>query len=134
MGNLNRVLLIGRLGQQPEKRTTPTGNAVCNNTLATTEYYKDKSGNRQEKTEWHKVVFWNRQAEILEQYCKKGSQLFIEGSLQTREYEDKEKNKRYVTEIIVRNLQMLDSKQQSQQASGGPMHNEPPAIPDDTPF
>ena len=113
MGNLNKVLLIGRIGQEPEKTTTPTGAFVCNNTLATTEYYKDKSGNRQEKVEWHKVVFWNRQAEILEQYCKKGSQLFIEGSLQTRDWKDKDGNKRYVTEIIVRSLQMLDSKQQS---------------------
>ena len=112
MGNLNKVLLIGRLAQDPEKRTTPSGAFVCNNSLATTEYFKDKSGNRQEKVEWNKVVFWNRQAEIVEQYCKKGSQLFIEGSLQTRDWQDKDGNKRYTTEIIVRNLQMLDSKQQ----------------------
>ncbi len=122
MGNLNKVLLIGRLGQEPEKRITPTGQSVVNTSLATTEYYKDKSGNRQERTEWHKVVFWNRQAEIVEQYCRKGSQLFLEGSLQTRDWQDKDGNKRYTTEIIVRNLQMLDSKGQG--AGGGMQNNQ----------
>lgn len=124
MGYLNKVLLIGRLGQEPEKRVTPAGHSVINVSLATTEYYKDQGGNRQERTEWHRLVFWNRQAEIIEQYCKKGSQLFVEGSLQTRDWQDKDGNKRYTTEIVVRNLQMLDPKpeqrsgQQSQQNSG----------------
>ena len=111
MGNLNKVLLIGRIGQEPEKRITPAGHSVMNVSLATTEYYKDQSGSRQERTEWHRLVFWNRQAEIVEQFCRKGSQIFVEGSLQTREWQDKDGNKRYTTEIVVRSLQMLDSKQ-----------------------
>lgn len=120
MGYLNKVLLIGRLGQDPEKRVTPTGASVVNVNLATTEYYKDKSGNRQERTEWHKIVLWNRQAEIAEQYCRKGSQLYVEGSLQTRDWQDKDGNKRYTTEIVAKSLQMLDSKGQGQgQGSGG---------------
>jgi single-strand DNA-binding protein len=117
MGNLNKVLLIGRIGQEPEKRITPTGQSVVNISLATSDFFKDRSGNRQERTEWHRVIFWNRLAEIVEQYCKKGSQLYVEGSLQTREWQDKDGNKRYTTEIVARNLQMLDSKGQG--SSGG---------------
>ncbi|MBU3917775.1 single-stranded DNA-binding protein [bacterium] len=117
MGYLNKVLLIGRLGQDPEKRITPAGHSVVNVSLATTEYFKDKSGNRQEKTEWHKVVFWNRQAEIVEQYCKKGSQIYIEGALQTEEWQDKDGNKRQTTKIIARALQLLDPKSQGSQGS-----------------
>ncbi|NQU65953.1 MAG: single-stranded DNA-binding protein, partial [SAR324 cluster bacterium] len=113
MGYLNKVLLIGRLGQDPEKRITPSGHTVVNISLATTEYFKDQGGNKQEKTEWHRVVFWNRLAEIVEQYCKKGSQIYVEGSLQTREWQDKDGNKRFSTDITARSLQLLDSKQQS---------------------
>jgi single-strand DNA-binding protein len=130
MGYLNKVLLIGRLGQDPEKRITPAGHSVVNISLATTEYFKDKSGNKQEKTEWSRVVFWNKQAELVEQYCKKGSQLYVEGSLQTREWQDKDGNKRYSTDIVARSMQFLDSKQQQntgyqqsyqdQQAPNGP--------------
>ncbi len=126
MGNLNKVLLIGRLGQDPEKRITPTGASVVNVSLATTDYFKDKSGNRQERTEWHKIVLWNRQAEIVEQYCRKGSQLYVEGGLQTRDWQDKDGNKRYTTEIIVRNLQLLDSKGQGQGTGGGYQDNRQP--------
>jgi single-strand DNA-binding protein len=110
MGNLNKVLLIGRLGQDPEKRMTPAGHSVVNISLATTEYFKDQAGNRQERTEWHRVVFWNRQAEIIEQYTRKGSQIFVEGTLQTREWQDKDGNRRFSTDIIGRQLQLLDSK------------------------
>jgi len=110
MGYLNKVLLIGRLGQDPEKRITPSGHTVVNISLATTEYFKDQGGNKQERTEWHRVVFWDRQAELIEQYCRKGSQLFVEGSLQTREWQDKEGNRRFTTDIIARNMQFLDSK------------------------
>lgn len=132
MGNLNKVLLIGRLGQDPEKRITPSGHSVVNISLATTDYFKDKSGNRQERTEWHRVVFWDRLAEIVEQYCRKGSQLYVEGSLQTREWQDKDGNKRYSTDIQARNIQMLDSKPQS----GGYQDRQqqaPPFDPYDTP-
>jgi single-strand DNA-binding protein len=117
MGYLNKVLLIGRIGQEPEKRITPTGQSVVNISLATTEYFKDKSGNKQDRTEWHRIVLWNRLAEIVEQYCHKGSQLYVEGSIQTKEWQDKDGNKRYTTEIIARNIQLLDSKGQG--ASSG---------------
>ncbi|MBU2514423.1 single-stranded DNA-binding protein [bacterium] len=133
MGYLNKVLLIGRLGQDPEKRITPSGHSVVSVSIATTDYFKDKSGNKQERTEWHKVVFWNRQAEIVEQYCRKGSQLFVEGSLQTSDWQDKDGNKRYKTEIVARAIQLLDSKQGSgyqnnQQATPQPrdQYNAPP--------
>ncbi len=115
MGYLNKVLLIGRMGQDPEKRITPAGHSVVNISLATTEYFKDKSGNKQEKTEWHRVVFWNRQAELIEQYCRKGSQLYVEGALQTEEWQDKDGNKRQTTKIIARSMQFLDSKPQNGQ-------------------
>lgn len=130
MGYLNKVLLIGRIGQDPEKRITPAGHSVVNISIATTEYFKDQSGNKKERTEWHKVVFWNRQAEIVEQYCRKGSQLYIEGSLQTRDWQDKDGNKRYTTEIVARNLQLLDSRSQGSKSgdaseSGGFQPNSP---------
>ena len=117
MGYLNKVLLIGRLGQDPEKRITPSGHTVVNISMATTDYFKDQGGNKQERTEWHRVVLWNRLAEIVEQYCNKGSQLYVEGSLQTREWQDKDGNKRYSTDITARNIQLLDSKPQSGQGS-----------------
>jgi len=110
MGNLNKVFLIGRLGKDPEKRITPGAHSVLNTTLATSDFYKDKIGTRQEKTEWHRVVFWDRLAEIVERYCKKGSQIFVEGSLQTREWQDKDGNRRFTTEIVGRNIQLLDGK------------------------
>ena len=114
MGYLNKVILIGRLGQDPEKRTTPSGHSVVNISLATTEYFKDQGGNKQEKTEWHRVVFWNKQAELIEQYCRKGSQIYVEGALQTREWQDKDGNRRFSTDIVARNIQFLDSNQKSQ--------------------
>jgi len=115
MGYLNKVLLIGRLGQDPEKRITPSGHTVVNISLATTEYFKDQGGNKQERTEWHRVVFWNKQAELIEQYCKKGSQLYVEGSLQTREWQDKDGNRRFSTDVVARQMQFLDSKPQTGQ-------------------
>jgi len=111
MGYLNKVILIGRLGQEPEKKITPSGHTVVNISLATTEYFKDPAGQKQEKTEWHRIVLWNRLGEIVEQYCKKGSQLYVEGSLQTRDWQDNDGNKRYSTDIITRNIQLLDSRQ-----------------------
>ena len=108
MGNLNKVLLIGHLGQDPEKRVTSGGHSVITVNLATTERFNDKEGTRQERTEWHRLVFWNQKADTIEQYCKKGSQLYIEGSLQTNEWADKDGNKRYTTEVQVRNFQFLD--------------------------
>lgn len=115
MGSLNKVLLIGFLGNDPEKRVTSGGHSVVSVNLATTDKWNDKQGNRQERTEWHRLVFWDQRAEFIEQYCKKGTQLYVEGALQTREWVDKDGNKRYTTEILVRNSQILDRLQQGGQ-------------------
>jgi single-strand DNA-binding protein len=133
MGNLNKAMLIGRLGSDPEMRNTGSA-SVVNISLATTETYKDAQGNKQEKTEWHNLVFWERNAEIVEKYCKKGSQLFVEGSLQTREWNDKDGNKRYTTEIRVRNFQMLDSKNSEQSTSSPNTNQQNLPLEDDIPF
>lgn len=118
MASLNKVQIIGRIGSDLKLRTTQSGKSVLNFRMATSEYYKDQSGNRQENTQWHNIVSWNRQAEIIAQYCQKGSQIYIEGSLQTREWE-KDGVKRYTTEIVVRQLQLLDSRKQDNQQQGG---------------
>lgn len=111
-GSVNKVILIGNLGRDPEVRYTPNGLAVANVTIATTEAWKDKaSGENQERTEWHRVVFYNRLAEIAGEYLRKGSKIFIEGRLQTRKWQDKTTNQdRYTTEIIADSLEMLGSK------------------------
>ncbi|HSW70947.1 MAG TPA: single-stranded DNA-binding protein [Gammaproteobacteria bacterium] len=111
-GSVNKVILVGNLGKDPEVRYTPTGLAVANLTMATTEAWKDKqSGANQEKTEWHRVVCYQRLAEIVGEYLRKGSKIFIEGRLQTRKWQDKTTGQdRYTTEIIADNMQMLDSK------------------------
>lgn len=111
-GSVNKVILIGNLGKDPEVRFTPNGLAVANITMATTETWKDKaSGENQERTEWHRVVFYNRLAEIAGEYLRKGSKIFIEGRLQTRKWQDKNTNQdRYTTEIIADTLEMLGSK------------------------
>jgi len=118
MGSLNKVLLIGFLGNDPEKRVTSGGHSVVSVNLATTDKWNDKQGNKQERTEWHRLVFWDKRAEFIEQYCKKGTQLYVEGSLQTNEWTDKDGNKRYTTEILVRNSQILDRLQQAQGGQG----------------
>ena len=116
--SVNKVILIGRLGKDPEVRYMPSGEAVANVTLATSETWKDKSGEKQEKTEWHNLVFFNRGgyklAEIAGEYLKKGSQIYVEGKLQTRKWQTKEGQDRYTTEINVNEMQMLDKK-----SSGG---------------
>lgn len=107
---VNKVILVGNLGNDPEVRYMPNGNAVANVSLATSESWKDKTtGEQQEKTEWHRVIFFNRLAEIVEQYVKKGSKLYIEGRLQTRSWEQ-DGVKRYTTEIVANEMQMLDSR------------------------
>ena len=120
MGNLNKVLLIGNLCQDPEKRTTSSGNEVVSVSLATNETYKDKQGNKQQSTEYHRLVFWNQLAGIVAQYCKKGSSLYVEGQLQTRKWQDKDGKDMYTTEVNVRQMQMLDSKSQGQQGQSDP--------------
>ncbi len=99
MGSVNKVILVGNLGRDAEMRYTPGGAAVATLNLATTEVWNDRSNNRQEKTEWHRVILWGKQAESLEQYLKKGKQIYVEGRLQTRQWDDKDGNKRYTTEI-----------------------------------
>ena len=112
--SVNKVILIGRLGKDPETRYMPNGEAVTNATLATSENWKDKSGEKQEKTEWHNLVFYRRLAEIAAEYLKKGSQIYVEGRLQTRKWQTKEGQDRYTTEIIVNEMTMLGGK-----SSGG---------------
>ena len=108
---VNKVILIGNLGKDPEVRYMPSGGAVCNLTLATSESWKDKqTGEAQERTEWHKVTIYNKLAEIAGQYLQKGSKIYIEGSLQTRKWQDKEGKDNYTTEVIAREMQMLDGK------------------------
>lgn len=105
--SVNKVILLGRLGQDPELKYTPGGSPVCNFSLATTESWTDKSGQKQEKTEWHRVVVWGKLAELCKQYLAKGRQVFVEGSLQTRSWDDKDGQKRYTTEINARSIQFL---------------------------
>jgi len=112
--SVNKVILVGRLGKDPETRYMTNGEAVTNATLATSETWKDKSGEKQEKTEWHNLVFYRRLAEIAGEYLKKGSQIYVEGKLQTRKWQTKEGQDRYTTEIIVNEMTMLGGK-----SSGG---------------
>ncbi len=108
---VNKVILIGNLGKDPEVRYMPSGGAVANVTVATSESWKDKqSGENQERTEWHNVVFFNRLAEIAGEYLKKGSKVYVEGSLRTRKWQDKNGQDRYTTEIVAAEMQMLDSR------------------------
>lgn len=119
--SLNKAILIGRLGKDPEVKTMPNGELVANVSLATSETWKDKTGSKQERTEWHNLVFYRRLAEIVNQYLTKGSQVYVEGRIQTRKWKDKEGQDRYSTEIIVSEMQMLGTK-----ASDG---NSPSAYP-----
>jgi single-strand DNA-binding protein len=117
---VNKVILIGNLGKDPEVRYMPSGSAVANVTLATSEQWKDKSsGERQERTEWHNVVFFNRLAEIAGEYLKKGSKVYVEGSLRTRKWQDKSGVDRYTTEIVASEMQMLDGRGFAGEGSGG---------------
>ncbi len=117
---LNKVMLIGNLGADPEVRYTAGGAAVANVRLATADTWRDKdSGETQERTEWHRVVFFGRLAEIVEQYVKKGSQIYIEGRLQTRKWQDKDGNEKYSTEIVASEMQMLGGRGGAGAGSGG---------------
>jgi len=110
MASVNKVILVGNLGKDPEVRYMPSGDAITNITLATTDSWKDKNGEKQEKTEWHRVAFFGRLAEIAGEYLKKGSQVYVEGRLQTRKWQDKEGQDRYTTEIVADRMQMLGSR------------------------
>tara|TARA_R100001143_G_scaffold63545_1_gene71638 strand:+ start:52520 stop:52951 length:432 start_codon:yes stop_codon:yes gene_type:complete len=125
MSSLNKAMIIGRLGQDPEVRYTQSNTAVATLNVATTERYKDRNGEQQENTEWHRVVAWGRLAEICQEYLKKGSLVYFEGPIQTNEWEDKEGQKRYTTEIKALNMQMLDSRGGGSDASSS--NNKPAA-------
>jgi single-strand DNA-binding protein len=140
MGSLNKAMIIGRLGADPEVRYTQSNTAVATMNIATTEKYRDSNGEMQESTEWHRVVAWNKLAEVCQKYVKKGSQIYVEGPIQTRQWEDKEGQKRYTTEIKVLTLQLLDSRSDSAErpASVGKGAPTSPviddAVDDDLPF
>jgi single-strand DNA-binding protein len=110
MASVNKVILVGNLGRDPETRYTTGGEAVTNVSIATTDTWKDKSGEKQERTEWHRVAFFGKLAEIAGEYLKKGSQVYVEGRLQTRKWQDKEGQDKYTTEIIADRMQMLGSR------------------------
>ena len=117
--SVNKVILVGRLGRDPETRFTSGGQAVANFSIATDETYKDKSGERQKRTEWHKIVVWGKQAEIAQQYLKKGSLIFLEGRIQSREWQDKEGQKRTSFEIVATNFRMLGGRGDGMAAGAG---------------
>ena len=142
MASLNKVMLIGRLGQDPKKAYTAGGTAVVNFSLATDEGYTDKNtGNKVERTEWHRVVVWNKLADLCSQYLFKGSMCHVEGKLQTREWQDKDGAKRYTTEIVAQSVIFLTPKGGASQGGGqqdggygDPGYGEPPADMNDVPF
>lgn len=115
---INKVILIGNLGRDPETRSTPSGQTVANFSLATTRKWRDRDGNKQEQTEWHQIVVWGRQAEVAGQYLTRGKQIYLEGRLQTRSWEDRQSGeKKYRTEVVVDNFQMLGRASDSPSSS-----------------
>ena len=147
MGSVNKVILVGNLGRDAELRYTPGGAAVATLNLATTEVWNDKQGQKQEKTEWHRIVLWGKQAESLQEYLVKGKQIYVEGRLQTRQWDDKDGNKRYTTEIKADRITLLGGgggRSGGGMERGGGAHpagagspEEPPMEPitdDDIPF
>lgn len=116
MAGVNKVILVGNLGSDPQVRYTPGGQAVANFNIATSERFNNKAGEKEERTEWHRIVAWGKLAEICQQYLKKGKQVYIEGRLQTRQWEDQQGQKRQTTEIVAQNMQMLGRVGES----GGP--------------
>jgi single-strand DNA-binding protein len=126
-GTVNRVILVGRLGKDPELKYTPSGAPVAKFSLATDESFKDKTGEKQEHTEWHNIVAWNKLAEICGEYLTKGKLVYIEGSIRSRQWQDQTGNKRTSYEIIARNMQMLGSRAESERAPAAAMDR--PAAP-----
>ena len=128
MASVNKVILVGNLGKDPETRYTPSGDAICNITLATTDTWRDKAtGEKREATEWHKVGFFGKLAEIAGQYLRKGSQVYIEGSLRTRKWTDKENVERYTTEIRADVMKMLGGKPEGERQQSEPQQRSQPA-------
>ena len=126
-GSVNKVILIGNLGSDPELRFTPSGVQVANFSLATSESWTDKAGERQERAEWHRIVLWRRLAEVAGQYLKKGSKIYIEGKLQTRSWEDQNGQKRYTTEVVANSMEMLEGGQAAVTAEADMASSDSPA-------
>lgn len=122
--SVNKVILVGNLGKDPELRYTPSGTPVANFSIATTEKFKDQEGNPREKTEWHKIVAWRQLAEICGKYLTKGRQVYIEGKIQTSSYEDRDGNRRYITEIVADQMQMLGRAGDDNSGGGGNQRHE----------
>ncbi|MBL7889855.1 MAG: single-stranded DNA-binding protein [Bacteroidetes bacterium] len=133
MAGVNKVILVGNLGKDPEVRHLEGGAAVANFPLATTETFKDKNGNRNEQTEWHNIVVWRGLAEVAEKYLKKGMTIYIEGKLRTRSWDDKEGHKRYTTEVVGETFTIL-SKRENNASTGNDEGNSLPKTGDDLPF
>jgi len=141
---INKAILVGNLGKDPELRYTASGQAVATFSLATTEKFKNKGGEQQERTEWHNIVAWGPLAEICGKYLVKGKQIYVEGRIQSRTYDDREGNKRYITEIVISDMQMLGGRPSEEGGSGGARPapraassssvREPVSVPDDAPF
>ena len=123
-GGVNKVILVGHLGADPDMRYTPSGQGVCEMRIATSESWNDKNGQRQERTEWHRIVVWGKRAEVCSKYLSKGRQVYVEGRIQTRSYDDKEGNKRYITEVVAQDVQFLGGGRDGGSRDG--RSNDPP--------
>jgi single-strand DNA-binding protein len=137
MASVNKAILIGNLGADPELRYTPGGQAVASFRIATTERFKNKDGEQQERTEWHNIVCWGRLAEIANEYLKKGRPVYIEGSIRYHSYDDKDGIKRYRTDIVALRMQLLGSRGETEQVPAQPAEEKQPEMPaddDDLPF
>ncbi len=138
--SVNKVILVGNLGRDPEVRTTPSGQSVCNFSLATTERYTDRAGQQQEQTEWHNVLVWGKQADLCGQYLKRGRQVYVEGRITTRDYEARDgSGKRYRTEVVAQRVQFLGGRPSASSDDSVPDFNSGPDAPpppedDDIPF
>ena len=131
---VNKAILVGHLGADPDMRYTPSGQGVCELRIATSESWNDKNGQRQERTEWHRVVVWGKRAEVCSKYLAKGRQVFVEGRIQTRTYDDKDGNKRYITEIIAADVQFLGGGNRDGSGATRTGDDAPPPPPSDGDF
>lgn len=138
--SVNKVILIGNLGKDPDLRYTPGGKAVASFSLATSERWTNQEGQKQESTTWHNIVAWGKQAEVMKEYLSKGRQVYIEGRIQNRSYDDKEGNKKYISEVVVQNFTFLGSRDSGSRPSSNsapeesPQQSVPDSPEDDLPF